>query len=168
MYIKIGGLILICFIVVVFSINGIINMARPEAINPSKNVPYYNQITALTQSSSLLSYALFKARLSSGRVSSKQLNVATYFNINPQIEKLPIEQQDTVLRLKLLEWKFEKLQEQMDVLSSDKSEPLIFEIGFWILSFFIWGASIVIGHALTLFTEKFFNKRWQFDSKDIS
>ncbi|HSW69788.1 MAG TPA: hypothetical protein VLI69_06540 [Gammaproteobacteria bacterium] len=148
-----------CFIVIVFSINQIINMAKPKLVGSAQQDNeslYFAPVNTAIQSSSPIDYKQLKATLSV----IDQSILQTRFKINPQIEKLSVNEQDYIIRLKLLEWKIDKLQNQITQLSSSQPESLIFKLGFWIYSLFIWTGSIVGGQILRFHTDRLIQKKW--------
>lgn len=157
-------LMLICFAVIIFSISQIINMAKPvsNSVVTTKFVnmasdPYYKQVKNITQSQELLSYKELREKFSVLHAQST-LSSAT-FGIDPQIEKLPIDEQNYLIRFKLLEWQLENIQNQLnEIFTVDASEPLIFKLGFWIYAFLTWCGSIFLGRILTHYTDKFILK----------
>lgn len=66
---------------------------------------------------------------------------------------MPINQQDYIIRLKLLGWKFEYLQEQLEKISSVQTQPLILQLGFWIYSAFTWISAGIFKRILDHFTQ---------------
>jgi hypothetical protein len=152
-----------CFIVIVFSINQIIDMAKskPTAYTSKLQSEQYNYapINSLMQSSSPINYKEFETKLSASFPNQPTLQAK--FNIDPQIEKLPEAEQNYLIRLKLVEWKMEQLQNQISQISSStSSESLIFKTWFWFYSLLIWAGSIVGGQILTFHTNKLIDKYW--------
>lgn len=157
-------LMLICFIVIIFSISQIINMAKPVSntavttkfVNMASD-PYYKQVKDIAQSQEQLSYKGLQAKFSVSHPQST-FSSAT-FGIDPQIEKLPVNEQNYLIRFKLLEWQLENIQNQLyEISTSDTAEPLIFKVGFWIYAFLTWVGSIFLGRILTHYTDKFIQK----------
>jgi hypothetical protein len=156
-------LMLMCFVVIIFSISQIINMARPvnNAVATTKlvdmvNNPYYKQVKDITQSQEQLNYKDLQAKFSASYPQS--VFSSETFGINPQIEKLPVNEQNYLIRFKLLEWQLENIQNQLYEISTLNTEPLIFKVGFWIYAFLTWCVSIFLGRILTHYTDKFIQK----------
>lgn len=152
-----------CFIVIVFSINQIIDMAKSKPMAYTSKLQseqyYYAPVNSLMQSSSPINYKEFETKLSASF--PNQTTLQAKFNIDPQIEKLPAAEQNYLIRLKLIEWKMEQLQNQISQISSStSSEFLIFKIWFWFYSLLIWAGSIVGGQILTFRTNKMIHKYW--------
>lgn len=151
-----------CFIVIVFSINQIIEMAKSKPIayaSKHQNEQYnYASVNSLIQSPSPINYKEFETKLSAAF--PNPLTLQAKFNIDPQIEKLPATEQDYLIRLKLIEWKVGQLQDQISQITPISSEPLIFKTWFWFYSFLIWAGSIVGGQILTFLTTKLIDKYW--------
>jgi len=157
-------LMFLCFVVVIFSINQIINMAKPIGIAAItakfinlKSDPYYKEVKTFSQSPGQLSYKDFQSKLSVSYSNQSAFSSAT-FGIDPQIEKLPINEQNYLIRFKLLEWQLEQMQNQQYEISKLNTEPLIFKIGFWIYAFLTWVGSVFFGRILTHYTDKFIQK----------
>ena len=155
-------LFIACFIVIIFSINQIIDMAKSKpVVNASKlqSEQYdYAPVTSLIHSSSPINYKEFVTKLSASLPNQPTLQAK--FNIDPQIEKLPAAEQNYLIRLKLIEWKIGQLQDQVSQISSTPSESLIFKTWFWFYSLLIWAGSIVGGQILTFHTDKLIHKYW--------
>jgi len=149
-----------CFIAVVFSINQIIDMAKPKAnADEVKNEQlYYAPVNTLMQSSSPINYKQYNATVSASF--SNQPTLQAKFNIDPQVEKLPPNEQNDLIRLKIMELKIDQLQNQISHISSTQSESLIFKSWFWFYSLIIWAGSIVGGEILTFHTKKLIYKCW--------
>lgn len=116
-----------------------------------QNDPFYKEVKTFTQSPGQLSYKDFQEKLSVSYSNQSAFSPAT-FGINPQIEKLSINEQNYLIRFKLLEWQLEHIQNQLYEISN---EPLIFKIGFWIYAFLTWVGSIFFGRILMHYTDKF-------------
>ncbi len=154
--------LIICFILVVFSINQIIDMAKPELIDESnklKNDQSYSSIVnSLMQSTSQIDYKEFESKLAASFQDHPTFQAK--FNIDPQIEKQPIVEQNYIIRLKLIEWKLGQLEDKMSHMSSTPSESLIFKKWFWIYNLLIWAGSIIGGQILTFHTNRLINNCW--------
>lgn len=121
---------------------------------------YSEEVTALMQGSEQINYRMLENKFSPSFLS--QSGIKTHFKIDPNVATLPPVEQNVVIRLKLMEWKLEQLQNLINRFAISKSEPLIFKTLFWILSVFIWIASIVGGKILIFFTERYIiHKYWK-------
>ena len=153
---------ILCFIIIVFSINQIIEMAKPrlDADTGKQQHALYDfaPINSLIQSSAPIDYKKFETQLSASF--SNQPTLQAKFNIDPQVGTLPPAEQNYIIRLKLIEWKVEQLQDQITQISSTPSESLIFKTWFWFCSLLIWACSIVGGQILTSRTNKLIDKYW--------
>lgn len=152
--------LILCFIIIVFSINQIIEMAKPQLTDIGKQ--QHKQDTALVnsliQSPTPIDYKKFQTNFS---VSFQdQPTLQAKFNIDPQVEALPPSEQNYVIRLKLIEWKIGQLQDQITQISSTQSGSLIFQIWFWFCSLLIWIGSIIGGQILTFYTDKVIHRYW--------
>ncbi|KTD76546.1 hypothetical protein [Legionella waltersii] len=149
-----------CFIVIVFSISQIIGMAKSVARASQVQSEQYNfaSVNSLIQSSSPINYKEFKTKLSESFQNESTFQAE--LNIDPQIEKLPITEQNYLIRLKLIEWKTEQIQDQISKILSTPSESLIFKAWFWVYSLLIWASSIVGGQILTFHTNKLIYRCW--------
>lgn len=153
------GALIFCFIVVVLSISMIINMAESK-LNVEgeqlQNMPY-KEVTELIQTPSNITYQMYETKLSA---SFNSQSIDTQLKLNPRIENLPLSEQNSIIRLKLMEWRIGYFQNQLDRLLSSTQEPLIFKVWFWIFSLFAWAGSIVGGKILTFFSQKYIIERY--------
>lgn len=153
---------IVCFIVIVFSISQIIGMAKSKSVTRASQVQneQYNftSVNSLIQSSSPINYKEFKTKLSESFPNESTFQAE--LNVDPQIEKLPITEQNYLIRLKLIEWKTEQLQDQISKILSTSSESLIFKTWFWFYSLLIWASSIIGGQILTFHTNKLIYICW--------
>jgi hypothetical protein len=170
--------VLLCLLtIIVFSISQIINMAKLASyadtttlITKQKSNPLNAQINMLIQSQSQLSYKDVQTNLlktSAYHLASPTV-VMDSFNIGPELEKLPANEQDYAIRLKLFDWKFENLQTQLEKASLQQEQPLIFKTWFWLYSIIIWAASIIGGRILNHYTDKFLGNLSEGKSKQGS
>ena len=151
-----------CFIIFVFSINQIINMAMPITIvsqEELENEKYFALANTLIQSPSQLDYKKFDTLFSKSFSAHPDYQVK--FNIEPQIEEQSANEQNSIIRSKLNEWMLQQLQNQRKQKVNATPESLIYKTGFWIYGFFIWSATIVGGRILTVVTNEIIYKYWK-------
>jgi len=135
--------LLISFGVIIFSINEIINMATnesPTLVRASRSIEYEGRISEISSTPEKLVYDSLESKLptdlrNSGAIQSK-------FKISPDIKKLPLDEQNNLIRLALLQWQIEQLNNKITTSFNQKNESLIFQIWFWIFSSIIWLFSI--------------------------
>jgi hypothetical protein len=84
-----------------------------------------------------------------------QPNIVATFNVNPNIGKLPVNEQGNAIRLSLLESRVAHLQTELSKISASQSEPLIFKVTFYFYGILVWMFSIVIGRILEHLTNNF-------------
>ncbi|KTD42877.1 hypothetical protein [Legionella parisiensis] len=152
---------IICFIVVIFAINQIIILAKPHTnLNTNKSyTPIDEEISSLINNPEILSYQMLEKKPLLNFQNGSALQ--TQLNILPQIKNLPPIDQNTIIRVKLVEWKIKQLQDQFNQFSTDNNEPIIFKTLFWLLSFLVWIGSIVGGKMLNFLTDRYIiNKYW--------
>lgn len=152
--------LLICFIVIIFSIYAIINMASPNNKDIAKQKDFINKIDHLIKSPANLTYKKLDNDLIKKPDESSSMSA---FNFNPEIKKLPPTQQDIVIREKLLEL---QAQTAIDMLNQQEVSyrPLIFKIGFWFFGLLAWAASISGGLILKFWTNKYVIEKYWVDS----
>ena len=146
---------IVCFVIIVFSIDQIINLAQPtndirQKLSSMGNNELTQQVSSLTQSSTILNGHVVTKKLSNLSIhdTDKVTKLNIYFN-SPQLTRLPIAEQNYLIRIKLLEWKLNDFQEQLNIIATQPSCSLLSKIPFWIFSFIIWVASVIFGRILT-------------------
>lgn len=160
---------IICSIIVILSINKIIELAKFQTnvsvvIQPT---PFDQRITELIKTPELLNYQILEKKLPL-RLNGKA-DMTAQFNLFSQIKSLPQQEQNTIIRIKLIEWKLQHLQDQISQCKMPQNEPIIFKTLFWILSFLIWIASIVGGKMLNFLTDKYIiDKYWNSNGGKIN
>lgn len=131
-------------------------MAKPK-LAASSNMQQREQydfapFNSLIQSSVPIDYKKYETKLSASFPNQPTLQAK--FKIDPQVGTLPSAEQNYIIRLKLIEWKVEQLQNQINQITSTPSEPLIFKRWFWFFSLLIWAGSIIGGQILIYYTNK--------------
>lgn len=153
------GVLIACFIIVLFSISQIIDLAKPSSPSfPSLDKVYmasYPTVTTMAYKPNL-SYQGFINELSAKFPNQPKL--ASKFNINPDIDKLPVNEQGNAIRLSVLESKIEYLQQELNKISETQQEPLILKLSFYFWGLLVWVGSVIIGRILEHFTDQFNNK----------
>lgn len=155
---KVLCVLLICLIVVLFSISQIISMAReaPEkkvniAMNELTNDPEYTKITNMLKMDEALSYPDVTSALGAQAVAGIGLYDMKMNSREP-------EQQDIMIRQKLLEWQLNKQQNTLTEALMTSYSPLIFRLAFWLWGIIGWAASIVGSRALHFYTDRYLRK----------
>lgn len=147
-------ILVFCFVLALISINQIIKLARPS-------VPYNNlsdrDYMLYSSASGMASmqnqdYKNFIAELSAKF--PHQPEIAEKFNITSEISNLPENDQSKEIRFRILESRFEYLQNEFDKILQSQSEPLILKWAFYFWGFLTWMCSIVIGRVLEHLTDR--------------
>ncbi|HAT9088265.1 TPA: hypothetical protein JBB31_01635 [Legionella pneumophila subsp. pneumophila] len=152
---------IICFIVVILSINQIIKLAQSHTGLSTKiqSTKFDEEITNLINNPTVLNYQILENNLPSSF--QGESNIKAQFNLLPQIKNLPPIDQDTIIRVKLVEWKVKQLQTQFNTFVVRNNEPIFFKTFFWIWGFLIWIGSIIGGKMLNFLTDKYIiNRYW--------
>ena len=148
-------LILICFVIVLLSINMIINIALTQpsiTAQKQESKPFSKEINTLIKTSKEINYQMLKSNYSASFLN--ETGIQHTFDIKPQLNQLSIEEQDKVIRLKLLEWQIKQIQNQLS-LTNPQNQSLVFKLGFWVGSLLIWIFSIIGGKMLVFYTDEY-------------
>lgn len=141
----------LCFIVVIFCIDQIIELARPKIfteINNEPTVKLETEIRAILNNTKI-DYQSYQASFSS----KLQPNIPT------EVSKLSPAEQDSYIRYYLLNRKIEQIEKQIPDMINKASPSLIFNIYFWMWSLFLWAASIVGGEILIFYTKRILHRK---------
>jgi hypothetical protein len=144
---------LFLFLIVIFSINKIINLAMPVNFEKLDNNNQITNINNLLKNPANLNYE------STTKALARPLTIHSSGDYFPKINNLPPDQQDALIRSKLLELKTEILTKHLNEMF-ESSKPLIFQIYFWIYALIGWAASISGGLMLEFWTKKYIKKVW--------
>lgn len=137
--------LVICFFLIILSINEIIEMAKPNLTISVSSNDNLQKVKDLIQNPQPLDY----------KTTSELFASHPDLHIDPKIENLPSSDQNYIIRLSLVEWELSQLQKQ---LSQVYSEPLIFKIWFWICSLFLSAISIFAGKIINFYTDLLIQK----------
>lgn len=145
------GTLLACFIIILISLNGIIQMAKPSNkfrnSEQSQNIGY---ATAIINNPNIVSYQTLKTTSSANFLNSTGINNKLS---GTRVKDLTPEEQDKIIKSNLLKWKISQLEIQVEALS--QSDSLIFRLWFWVLTFFLWVGSTVFGRVLLFVTDEY-------------
>jgi hypothetical protein len=152
------SILVVCFAIVLFSINQIINLAKPNLSSYSisnKDYKKYAEVTMLASSPNQ-DYKKFTSELS--EKFPTQPGMALKLNISPDIAKLPVSEQANAIQLRILEARVGYLQNELTKISEAQSESLIYKLWIYVWSILIWTLSIIFGRVLEHITDKFYCK----------
>ncbi len=144
---------LFCFVTVIFSIYAIINMAKPNTADIAKQKDFITKLNYIIQSPSNLTSKSLNDDLINKFGINKGIPKSD-FSFNSEINELPPQKQDKLIREKLL---VIQVQAILDLIGKQEasSEPLIFKIWFWFFGLLAWAASISGGLILKFWTNKY-------------
>jgi len=148
---------LVSFLIVIFSIYKIISMVSPEKNLSSFEDQSLKQINYFLSNPSKLNYNSLEKVTTEFPKNNPYLMQNTQ-NIS-EIKNFAPDQQNLIVRNKLLDLKIEIFIDQINKIFKEK-EPLIFKISFWIYGILAWSASICGGLILKYWTEKLIRRCW--------
>jgi len=153
----------ICFLVFIFSIGQIIELAKPAKIS-IENYSAYSELynTAINMASvPNQDYKNFTMGLS--YKFPKMPEASVIVGVTPEIANLPQQEQGHAIRQNVIESRLEFLEKQVAQINEEKNKNILFNIWFYIWGFFAWFSSIVFGsmlaHATDRFNQQYLN-RW--------
>lgn len=145
---------LACFLIFMFAVNQILNLAKPSK----------TMFSDYAVTNSLFNSAYMMA--SAPNVSYKEITNSIHqkfpnipeasvkVGINPEIAKLPDQDQGNAIKLSIIDSRLSYLEEKIATISQSGNENLLFKIGFYFWGFIAWVASVVLGHMLTHVTTR--------------
>lgn len=147
---------IVCFALVIFSINKIIKLAQPSFDNNLfvlKESPYNNQVTTLIKTPEKIDYQMLENKFPEAAQSIKF--IASKFKINTETKNLPSNEQNYVIRIKLIKWRLDEFQRQIQRVLVSENNSLMYKGWFYFWGLMVWVGSIVGGRLLIFLSDEF-------------